>query len=284
MKSIKYSFIAMLIISILAISCTNNRKLDNSIKIKTVESNVSNGQLEASAKVINNRLRQFTYDFKVDVIAEQNQIKISFDNNWDSLLLRKLILQKGDLAIYKLLSYGDVKHLLGENSDVFGMFNELPNSDSAEFVASTDIEKKKVVNKLLAFYDSSKSTYLWGENKKTSEHILYALDINNESTKAFVLDNMTDFFLSLKEDGEPKSIGFSFKDAVVHDWADYTRSNINSSLAFVIDNEVISVPKIMSEISSGKCQVSGSFSSQEYNQMYAILSSGTLPLSFEIIE
>jgi len=127
------------------------------------------------------------------------------------------------------------------------------------------LQNIKAIDQILEARNFENCKFLWSENKIASTLSLYALDVTNEFTKAFVKRNMTDFKLSRGTNIQTEFIAFSFKNGAVQLWADYTRLNINHSLAFVLDDAIISVPKIMSQIKEGRCQVSGSFSSVKNN-------------------
>ena len=273
----------MLLISILAISCKNTQNLKNSIKIQSLKSNKS--QLDASSEILNKRLEIIADgDFDVKVVAQENQIQIFYDDNWDTVQLRKLILSKGDFALYKLHTYADVKQLIGADSSIFQLLNKLPDADSSEFVVIADLQNKKAINQILEARNYENCKFVWSENKISSTLSLYALDVTNESTKTFVKSNMTDFKLLPEINRQTESIAFSFNSGAVQTWADYTRLNINHSLAFILEDDIISVPRIMSEIKEGRCQVSGSFSHSEANYILALLSSRELPVDFEVVE
>ncbi|HOX01396.1 MAG TPA: hypothetical protein P5555_02700 [Candidatus Paceibacterota bacterium] len=62
--------------------------------------------------------------------------------------------------------------------------------------------------------------------------------------------------------GQPQ-IGIQFTESGRKRFAQVTRENIGKRLAIVIDGQVYSAPRIMTEISGGKGLISGSFSQKE---------------------
>ena len=275
----------MLLISVLAISCANKQNLNNSIKIEAISSNVDNNKLAASAQILRNRLHIIDEgDFQISTIDKENQILISYDDAWNPEQLRKLILQKGEFTVLRLHSYNSVKQLLMADTIILQEFDELPKSLSADFIATTDLANVEAINTVLADYNNHDCKFMWSADDNTSLSSIYALDMANESTKAFVKNKMTEFKLSTAMNNKTEFINFSFKGEAVQLWADYTRQNIDHSLAFVIDDAIVSAPTIRSEIKEGRCQVSGSFDHNEANYLLSILSSEVLPIDFKVVE
>jgi preprotein translocase subunit SecD len=75
---------------------------------------------------------------------------------------------------------------------------------------------------------------------------------------------------------------FSFNDEGAQKFYDLTSKNINRQLAIVLDDEVISAPRVESAI-RGSGTITGSFSSSETKQLSYLLKSGSFaaPVTFE---
>jgi SecD/SecF fusion protein len=67
-------------------------------------------------------------------------------------------------------------------------------------------------------------------------------------------------------------------------WAGITRENINRCIAIVLNGYVRSYPRVMSEISGGKTEITGDFTFEEANDLVNILKSGKLPFELKIVE
>ncbi len=68
------------------------------------------------------------------------------------------------------------------------------------------------------------------------------------------------------------------------DWQRLTATNINRSIALVVDDEVYSFPTVMAEISGGMSSITGNFTVQEANDLAIILNSKPYPCRFKILE
>jgi preprotein translocase subunit SecD len=82
--------------------------------------------------------------------------------------------------------------------------------------------------------------------------------------------------------GEPV-IGFSLTAEGAPKFKQLTGSNINRQLAIVLDNKVVSAPRINSEIESDGV-IEGTFTQQQASDLALILRSGSLPASLTTLE
>lgn len=67
-------------------------------------------------------------------------------------------------------------------------------------------------------------------------------------------------------------------------WATMTANNIGRSIAIVLDGMVYSYPRVNSEITGGRSQISGQFSVSEADDLANVLKSGKLPAPARIIQ
>ena len=77
-------------------------------------------------------------------------------------------------------------------------------------------------------------------------------------------------------------ISLTMDSAGTRRWARITHENINRCIAVVYDGHVRSYPRVMSEISGGKTEISGDFTIREANDLVNILKSGELPFELKI--
>lgn len=67
-------------------------------------------------------------------------------------------------------------------------------------------------------------------------------------------------------------------------FAKATAANVGKPLAIVLDNEVISAPKVNQAIPGGKAYIEGNFDAKSANDLAVLLRSGALPVSMKVIE
>lgn len=84
-------------------------------------------------------------------------------------------------------------------------------------------------------------------------------------------------------EGKP-AVAFRFNTLGATKFAEITKNNIGQVLVIVLDNEVVTAPRINSPILGGNGIISGSFTTEEANQVALLLRAGALPAPLEIIE
>ena len=84
-------------------------------------------------------------------------------------------------------------------------------------------------------------------------------------------------------EGKP-AVSFKFNKEGKRKFSKLTSQNIGRIFAIVLDNKVITAPRINSSITQGTGIISGSFSTQEAADLALLLRAGALPAPLEVIE
>ncbi|MFN3687419.1 protein translocase subunit SecD [Salinarimonas sp.] len=79
-------------------------------------------------------------------------------------------------------------------------------------------------------------------------------------------------------------VTFRFNVSGAQRFGEATTRNVGRQLAIVLDNEVISAPRVQTPITGGSGQISGRFSVQAANDLAVLLRAGALPASLTIVE
>ena len=96
-------------------------------------------------------------------------------------------------------------------------------------------------------------------------------------------ENLTNAQPSFDENGLP-AVSFNFNPSAALKFGNYTKENIGSPFAIVLDEVVISAPTIRSHIPGGSGIITGNFSVEESNRLAILLRSGALPAEIEVLE
>lgn len=80
------------------------------------------------------------------------------------------------------------------------------------------------------------------------------------------------------------AVAFKFNAVGAKKFADITKENVGRILAIVLDNEVITAPRINTPILGGNGIISGNFTTNEANQVALLLRAGALPAPLDVIE
>ncbi len=83
--------------------------------------------------------------------------------------------------------------------------------------------------------------------------------------------------------GRPQ-VSFEFNAEGARRFGDFTRKHVGEILAIVLDNRIISAPRINEPILGGKGVIEGNFSAVEAAELATLLNSGALPVPLEIIQ
>ncbi|WP_411816126.1 protein translocase subunit SecD [Hyphococcus sp. DH-69] len=89
---------------------------------------------------------------------------------------------------------------------------------------------------------------------------------------------------SPNSDGGGFQINFSFDQRGARRFADYTKNNVGSIFAIVLDNEIISAPNIQTPITQGSGRITGNFSAIEAAETSLLIRSGALPAELNTLE
>ncbi|MDW8321150.1 MAG: protein translocase subunit SecD [Armatimonadota bacterium] len=83
--------------------------------------------------------------------------------------------------------------------------------------------------------------------------------------------------------GRPQ-VSFEFNAEGARRFGDFTRKHVGEILAIVLDNRIISAPRINEPILGGKGVIEGDFTAVEAAELALLLNSGALPVPLEIIQ
>jgi SecD/SecF fusion protein len=83
--------------------------------------------------------------------------------------------------------------------------------------------------------------------------------------------------------GRPQ-VAFEFNAEGARRFGDFTRKHVGEILAIVLDNRIISAPRINEAILGGKGVIEGGFSAAEAAELATLLNSGALPVPLQIIQ
>ena len=79
-------------------------------------------------------------------------------------------------------------------------------------------------------------------------------------------------------------VSFRFNTKGAERFAKLTRENVNKPFAIILDDVIVSYPRINEPILGGSGQISGNFTVQETNDLAIVLRSGALPAKLTIVE
>ncbi|UWQ07060.1 protein translocase subunit SecD [Aliiroseovarius crassostreae] len=111
------------------------------------------------------------------------------------------------------------------------------------------------------------------------ENTYYAL----EKTAVVTGEELNDAQPAFDQNGRP-AVNFRFNVSGARKFCDYTGENVGSPFAIVLDEEVISAPRINEQICGGSGIITGNFSIEESTNLAILLRAGALPAELTYVE
>ena len=120
------------------------------------------------------------------------------------------------------------------------------------------------------------------------QEVLPALDEEGvyyilEQTPVVTGEELTNAQPSFDQNGRP-AVSFQFNVTGARKFGEYTAANVGSPFAIVLDQEVISAPRINEAIPGGSGIITGSFTVEEANNLAVLLRAGALPAEMTFLE
>ena len=97
-------------------------------------------------------------------------------------------------------------------------------------------------------------------------------------------DNLVDSQLGFHHENGLPVVNFRFDQTGARIFGNYTAANVGQLFAIVLDNEVISAPRIQSAILGGSGFIEGDFTVESATELSILLRSGALPASISVLE
>ncbi len=104
-----------------------------------------------------------------------------------------------------------------------------------------------------------------------------------ESAPVVTGEELTDAQPAFDQNGNP-SVTFRFNPSGARKFGDYTAANVGALFAIVLDDEVVSAPRIEEAIRGGSGQITGRFSVEDSTELAVLLRAGALPAELTFLE
>jgi SecD/SecF fusion protein len=286
MKAITLSIIAIYIFGLFAMGFTHKANSTKTILLQTNDKTASALTLEQSAKIIAERLNDFsTTKSEVNVIAEKNEIQVTVADNADMKLVENLITNKGGLSLYETYSRKSLSEVLKDDNHLFSFFSGSNMNDSIGKIGCVPMSEMGKVNDYLNALNVDPSCkFAWTKNFDSSDVCLYALKTGAAKASLINASDIESVKYKLDKTTKCNAIEIRLKQSAVELWAGATKRNIGKAIAIVLDNDVISAPKVIDEIKSGRLMITGNFNQAEAKYIAALGNNEELPLNFHVVK
>ena len=276
MKTKIYLLLAVIVFGIITAAFPVKANAAKTILIQSTDKNVSDITLSQSAKIISNRLKDYSNaKFELNIIPEKNQIQVIFIDNIDEKIAEKLLTQKGKIGFYKLYNRESLTEIFKGSQQLYSL---LKNNEPVGIGYCSISESAKVNKYLQSLEQNTSCKFVWSQPSKESKIYLYAL----KTEKAPLLTGVDIKSMKSRKDKELSYFEINFNETAIALWADITKQNIGNPIAIVLDNTVLAAPIIRSTIKGGKNSITGDFTQTETKIIAALGNNGELALNFKV--
>ncbi|MDH5586575.1 MAG: protein translocase subunit SecD [Nitrospirota bacterium] len=111
----------------------------------------------------------------------------------------------------------------------------------------------------------------------------YSIPYLVKKDAALIGDLLQDARVTIGDFGEP-NVSVTFDSKGAHEFDVVTAANVGKRMAIVLDGNVYSAPRINERISGGRAVISGTFTTNEANDLAVVLRAGALPAPLKTLQ
>ena len=219
----------------------------------------------------------------LDITIKDGLVQISFLDNYRKTLLRKVLDQSIEIVRRRVDQTGTREPIIqqqGEDrillqvpglEDTQSLKRMLGTTAKMTFHLMDDADPFPAIQKVVG----PENKVLAGERGENFYNIKKQIVLSG--------DMLVDAQAGFDQSSRPV-VNFRFNSIGAKKFADITRANTGKPFAIVLDNHVITAPRINEPILGGSGMISGNFTTQSANELSMLLRAGALPAPLKIIE
>jgi preprotein translocase subunit SecD len=283
MKTIIYA-ISVLLISITLMATTNLSITEkNVIKLAAISKYVDNNLLDKSANILTQRLDILELsDFSITTDQDKKQIIVKLSGSFDQEYIERVLTSKGEFNFYEALTYDESANLIGKDNMLFEMI--IKDNIWRPWIGSADPKNATQITDYLHSLEQEQ-VKLIGQLEFDDEcFCVYALNLDNEGNPLLGKQHIERMDLKKRASSNSYLIEIQFKQNAIDIWKNATQKNIGKTIVMLLDNKVVSAPKVSAVISSGLCEITGNFDKKESDYLLSLIKTETLPIVLEVID
>jgi SecD/SecF fusion protein len=287
MKSIIYYLVFIIISLTLTSSVPKNSEKTKSITLLATGKSLSSTSLKRSADIISVRLKFFGLNsFEIRVLPDKDELILVLPEKTSVSEIKGLITLKGEVAFYETFDRQEITELFRSDNQLFKLITPVKeqNSSDPRIGCSLSENVSNVDEYLHSCKTMANCKLTWGFESKKSGYCLFALKTDGAGKALLERSDFDSVKIVTGKDPDERRIQIRLKPSAAGIFAEATKSNINKTIAIVIDDYVYSSPVVKSVIDKGEIEVTGSFTEKEAGYLPAIFNSEQLPSGFKILK
>lgn len=220
----------------------------------------------------------FNDDYKITY--EGTRIKIAVTEAYQKYLVNAILSQTIEVMRRRIDSFGTREpNILRQGADKIIL--QVPGESDVDRLKS-EVGKTAQMTFHMVVDDSNNASKINPPVVYPSQHYPEQM-FTLESEPILTGDNLVNASATRDDQGLP-AVAFKFDSKGSTAFGKITSENIGRLFAIVLDNKVISAPRIQSPIFGGYGIITGNFTSDEARDLALLLRSGALPVNLTIIE
>jgi preprotein translocase subunit SecD len=217
-------------------------------------------------------------------------LRLYFDNSAIEKMKSKLTSQSIEILRRRIDENGTKEPIIQPQGDDLILL-QIANDSNISKEQNADYAKslKESIGK------TAKMTFRFVDDNAVSgsKNLLHSSDSSvmyDDSGNQYLIENKIILSGDLLTDANPTyfegspAVAFRFNNIGAKKFAEITKENIGKFFAIVLDNKVITAPRINTVINQGSGVISGNFTVQEASQLALLLRAGALPAPLKIVE
>lgn len=240
------------------------------------------------AKKVSTSLKELDPHFLIEV-SDTQKISVRFDELRQKDIKSKLITQSLEIVERRINELGTKEPNIqrqGEDRIIIQLPGVQDPSHVKNLLGQTAKMAFRFVNADHPFAESDTETAPMGSETLLSEerhdHQNKPIRYNVEKRVLLTGEHLVDAQVHFDEYSSAK-VSFRFDTAGGRKFADITQE-VGRMLAIVLDNKVISAPRINGVIPGGSGEITGTFTTQEATDLAILMRAGALPAPLKVIE
>lgn len=226
-------------------------------------------------------LRDIARDWEFEV--QDNVAVLSFSEDYRKALLKKVLEQSIEIVRRRVDETGTREPIIQRQGDsrILLQVPGLKDTESLKRLLGTTAKMTfHLMDEVEPFPETQKivapeNILLTGEKKAF---------FNIKRQAILTGDMLVDAHSGFDQNGTMPIVNFRFNNVGAKKFADATRENVGKPFAIVLDNHVITAPRINEPILGGSGMISGSFTTESANELAMLLRAGALPAPLKVVE
>lgn len=251
------------------------------IKLAAISNNADINLLERSVNILTQRLDILGVSgYSMNIDHDNKQIIVRLPDGSDIGYIEQLLTAKGEFNFYEALTYDESVGLIGKDNKLFELI--IKDNNWRPWIGSADPKNAGQITDYLGSFKREQVKLVGQLEFDDACFCVYALKLGHDGSPLLGKQHIMRMNLKKNASDDSYLIEIQFKKDAVDIWRNATRENIGKPIVMLLDNKVVSAPKVSAVIHSGLCEITGNIEKKESDYLLALINTETLPVILEV--